>query len=324
LVNGKPVFVDTSASTWQPLTTTDRPTKLGVALPGNAVVGGSSVDGRIPVIDPAGKSLLLIAAGGGAIQTPLDAGTYDRPYAAGDAVAVFDKDTGKIASFDAQGRPHGHLVLGGDARMTQGDDGRVYVDTTDGLQSVVMDPDGTLTSVPTSDQIPPVYRAAPASTSAPSVLPANVTPTTTETIPAAPDTVTIPATIPVTTTAAGGDAAGGGTGGGSAAGETSTKAKGPTSTKPLPGAPPGSPTVDVLGATALSNGRARVHIAVHGAGPVFCHVFFNSVERAATKCSGEMDLTATGIPPHQLYDIYVLGVNSKGTGNPGRRGRLTL
>jgi hypothetical protein len=319
LMNGKPGFVDTSASMWQPLTTKDRPVKLGVDLPANAIVGGSSVAGRIPVINPAAQDLLLIAVGGGAIHVPLGAGNYDRPSTAGDAVAVFDKDTGKIATFDAQGKPHSKMVLRGDARMTQGDDGRVYVDSTDGLESIVMDPDGTLTSVPTSDQIPPVYRAAPAPTSAQSLPPANVAPTTTETIPPAPETVTLPPT-----TTEGGNAAGGGGADGSAAGGTSTKPKGPTSTKPLPGAPPGSPTVDVLGATALSNGQARVHIAVHGKGPVFCHVFFNSVERAATKCTGEMDVTATGIPPHQLYDIYVLGVNSKGTGNPGRRGQLTM
>lgn len=321
LLNGRPVFVDTTASTWQPLTSTERPTKLNVPLPANAIVGGSSVDGRIPVIDPAAKRLLLIAATGAVLPVPLGPGDYDRPYTAGGTVGVLETTTGRLTSYDAQGDKVQERALGGTVRMTQGDDGRVYADAVDGSQSVVMDEDGTLTPVRTGNVVPPTY-TSPVPTTVSSLPPANVTVTTTETIPAAPDTVIIetPASTPDVGANGG---TGGGTGGG-AGGSSSSKPNKPTSTKPLPGAPPGSPTVDVLSATSLGGGRARVHISVHGEGPVFCHVFFNSVERAAAQCSGVMDVTATGIPPHQLYDVYVLGVNAKGMGNPGRRAELAL
>ncbi|WP_133847768.1 hypothetical protein [Labedaea rhizosphaerae] len=315
LLDGKPVFVDTDTSTVHPLTTKDRPTKLGVRLPGNALIGGSSVDGRIPVIDPVGNRLLLVAVGGDVMRVPLAPGKYERPCTAGDAVAVVDENTGTVTSYDATGNRRATHILSGNARATQGDDGRVYVDSADGLKSVVMDPNGTLTPVPTSDQIPPVYKEAPSTTTPPPPSP-TITPTTTETIPATPDTVTLTPTAPP-----GGTSGGTGGTGSSAAGST-TKPKGPTSTKPLPGAP--GPTVDVLSATPLGDGKARVRVSVRGGGSAFCHVFFNSVERAAAKCTGQTDITATGIPAHQLYDVHVLGVNDKGTGNPGRRVQVAL
>jgi hypothetical protein len=35
-----------------------------------------------------------------------------------------------------------------------------------------------------------------------------------------------------------------------------------------------------------------------------------------------MPITATGLPEHTLFDIYVIATNAKGTGIPGRRGVL--
>jgi hypothetical protein len=91
---------------------------------------------------------------------------------------------------------------------------------------------------------------------------------------------------------------------------------------PPPGPPADRPTVDVLSATASGPGQATVEIRVSGPGPVFCHVFFNSVERAATRCEGTMTVVANGLAPNMTYDVYVLGTNAAGTGAPGRRAVL--
>jgi hypothetical protein len=78
----------------------------------------------------------------------------------------------------------------------------------------------------------------------------------------------------------------------------------------------------VLSAAATGPGQATIEIKVSGAGPVFCHVFFNSVERAATRCDGTMTVVANGLAPNMTYDVYVLGTNAAGTGVPGRRAVL--
>jgi hypothetical protein len=69
---------------------------------------------------------------------------------------------------------------------------------------------------------------------------------------------------------------------------------------------------------------ATVRVRVGGTGPVFCHVYFNSVERAAAPCAGTADLPVRGLSPATLYDVYVLGTNARGTGQPGRRAQLRL
>jgi hypothetical protein len=323
LLGERPVFVDVTAGTWQPLG--DRgagpSVALGVALPANAAVGAASVGGRLPVIDPAGRRLLLLAGRGDVRTVPLGAGHFGRPVATGGAVVVADNDTGEVTSYDGDGQRRAAVTVAGGVRLTTGDDGRVYADSTDGLQSVVMDDDGTLTAVHTTGDAPPTYRK-PEPTQVASRPPATVAPTTTETIPPAPETVTVQVTPTTAEIAATGTTgAGGATPAGPAAG---TPPRTPSTTQPPPGPPPGSPTVDVLSAAAGDPGQASIQIRVSGAGPVFCHVYFNSIERAATNCSGTMRVVANGLAAQTVYDIYVLGTNAKGTGIPGRRAQLRM
>ena len=293
-----------------------------MTLPANAAVGATAVGGRLPIVDPAGRRLLLVAGRGDVITVPLGAGHFGRPAATGGAVAVVNNDTGEITSYDGNGRRRAGITVAGNAvRLTTGDDGRVYADSTDGLQSVVMDDDGTLTSVRTTGDKPPSYQR-PAPTGAASLPPATVAVTTTETIPPAPETVTVQVT-PTTAEPAATSAAGG-TPAAPVATGTGTPPRPPSSTQPPPGPPPGSPTVDVLSAAATGPDQASIQIRVSGAGPVFCHVYFNSVERAATNCGGTMQVIATGLAANTRYDIYVLGTNAKGTGIPGRRAQLQM
>jgi hypothetical protein len=320
VLNGKPGFVDVTASTWQELSErgADKPVELDLALPANAAVGPVAVGDRLAIVDPTQRRLLLVPLRGKSISVPLgDSGTFGAPTSTGAAVGVVDTDTGTITTFDRNGRQRAELTLpGGGIGLITGADGRAYADATDGLQSAVMDADGTLTLVRTTDGPAPTYESAEAAPSV-SLPPATVAVTTTETIPPVPETVTVEVTP--STNAPGGTGAPPGTTGTTPAGNPPA-----TSTRPAPGPPAGSPTVDVVSASASGPGQATIEITVTGEGPVYCHVYFNSVERAATRCEGTMTIVANGLAPGLHYDIYVLGTNAKGTGGPGKRGNVQL
>ena len=314
VLDGRPGFVDLTAGTWQELEGGGEPVPLGEPLPPNATVAATDVGGRLAVVNPAGRRLLLIAPGGDVVAVPLGDGTFGTPLSTGGAVAVVDADTGTLTSYDAKGRKRAEFSVGGEVRLTTGADGRGYADSADGLQTVVIDTDGTLTAVLTTGEPPPSYRP-PAQTPSATLPPATVPPTTTETVPPAPETVT--ETVTPTTTTPPPPA---GTPPPAATGTSTSRP--PGGGDPPPGPPADRPTVDVLSATASGPGQATVEIRVSGPGPVFCHVFFNSVERAATRCEGTMTVVANGLAPNMTYDVYVLGTNAAGTGTPGRRAVL--
>ena len=313
-LNGAPAFVDFTASTWQPLTDAGlgRSTRLSVTLPADAQVGTTSAAGQIPIIDPDSLHLYLISAAGSVLTVPLGTGHFSAPMATANATAVINTDTSTITSYTATGARRASIpVPGGTVTLTPGNDGRGYADSVDGLQTVVVAPDGALTLVSTTNRPPPTYQT-PAPVAALSLPPATVALPTTETIPPAPNTVTVDPTPDA-------DAPPPGSASGTSGATTTRK---PTATSPPPGPPPGSPVVDVLSATATGADQATLQIRVTGDGPVFCHVFFNSVERAGTSCGGTMPVVVTGLPDHTLFDVYVIGTNAKGTGNPGRRATL--
>jgi hypothetical protein len=172
-----------------------------------------------------------------------------------------------------------------------------------------MDDDGTLTAVSTTGD-PPLTYQPPSPTPSVSLPPATVAVTTTETVPPVPETITVEA--PPTT----GEPPDAGLP------STTTDISPPATAGPTASAPPDRPTVDVLSAEANGSGQATIQIRVSGTDPVFCHVYFNSVERAATKCAGTMTVVANDLAPATTYDIYVLGTNAVGTGVPGRRAVL--
>lgn len=316
VLDGRAGFVDVTAGTWQELGAAGEPVRLGESLPPNAAVAARDVGGRLAIVDPARHRLLLIAPGGDAVAVPLGDRNVGPPLSTGAAVAVVDVDTGALTSYDAKGRRRAELtVASGEIRLTTGADGRGYADSADGLQTVVMDDDGTLTSVHTTGEPPPTHRPPEATPSA-TLPPATVAPTTTETVPPAPETVTETVTPTTTTTPPAGTPPPAATGTGSP--------RPPAGDNPDdPPAPPADrPKVDVLSAAAAGPGQATLEIGVSGPGPVFCHVFFNSVERAATTCDGTMTVVANGLAPNMTYDVYVLGTNAAGTGVPGRRAVL--
>lgn len=332
LLGGHPVLLDITAATVQPV---DRrgagePTRLGLSLPPNALLGPADAGGRLPVLDPGGRRLLLLRPDGDAVAVPVGRGRFDRPVSGGDAVVLVDQDSGRVVSVDSRGRTRGAAVIPtGGIRTTRGEDGRVYADATDGRQSVVMDGDGTLTAVAYGGPAP-TYRSpvpvppttTPAPTTTPPPAPTTATPPTpdpTTTAPPAADPTTAapattrapatPATPPPTTRA-----------------PAPTSAPTPTRTPSQPGGAEGGtgvPTVDVLAARATGATEVTLRLRVTGGGPVFCHVYVNSVERAALPCAGTREVPVGGLCP-ALYDVYVLGTNARGTGQPGRRVQVRL
>jgi hypothetical protein len=292
---GRPGFVDVTAGRWVPLEG-GSPVTFGVPLPANALVGAVAVAGRLAIIDPAARKLLLV--GGSTVSVPLGDGRLGVPVSTGTAAAVLTGET--LTSYDASGHRRAEVTVPGGLSLTLGPDNRAYADSPDGLQTVVMDPDGTLTVVPTTGDTPPSYQS-PAATPTAAPPPATVAATTTETIPPEPETVTVPGPPPSTTT---------------------QPPPGDPPPAPPPGPPSGPPTIDVVSASSPGPGEAMVKFTVSGTGPVFCHVFFNSVERAAAQCEGTMQVDVKGLSPNTKYDIYVLGTNAAGTGTPGHRGLL--
>ncbi len=313
VLEGRPGFVDITAGTWQELEGAGEPVRLGESLPPNAAVAATGVGGRLAIVDPAERRLLLIAPGGDVVAVPLGDGTFGPPLSSGGAVAVVNADTGALTSYDGRGRKRAEFAVGGEVRLTTGADGRGYADSADGLQSVVLDTDGTLTAVHTTGEPPPSYQPQEPTPSA-TLPPATVAPTTTETVPPAPETVTETVT-PTTTTTTIPPA------GTPPPADTGTP-RPPGGSDPPPAPPANRPKVDVLSAKSTGPGQATLEIKVSGPGPVFCHVFFNSVERAATKCEGTMTVVASGLAPNMTYDVYVLGTNAAGTGVPGKRAVL--
>ncbi len=333
LLGGHPVLVDITAGTVRPVSGrgAGTATPLGVRLPPNARIGSADAGGRLPVVDPGGRRLLLLRPGADALAVPLPEGRFDRPVSGGDAVALVDQDTGRVASYDSRGRSRGAAVIRtGGIRTTRGDDGRVYADATDGRQSVVMDGDGTLTAVRYGGPAPR-YRSpvpvptttVPAPARATTPAPAPDAPTTAAPAPTTPEltpeptpqptpapTTTVPAPTAVAPTAS-----------------RPTAAPTPSPTPAQPGGASGGggvPVADVLAARVSGAAEIAVRLRVTGAGPVFCHVFFNSVERLASSCAGTVELRVPGLSRPARYDIYVLGTNARGTGEPGRRLQLRL
>lgn len=296
---GRAGFLDLTAGRWLPLDG-GKPVALGTPLPATAVVAAEAVAGRFAVVDAGARTLLL--AGRATVTVPLGDGRIGAPVSTGAAVAVPTGDT--LTSYTATGERRASVTVPGGLSPARASDGRVYADSADGLRTVVMDRDGALTVVPTTGDTPSSY-APPAPTPSATVPPATVAVTTTETVPPAPETVTVPAPPTTTTTT-----------------ETAAGPGGGEQPPPPPAPPTDPPTVDVLSASSPGPGTATVRFQVSGGGPVFCHVFFNSVERAAAKCAGTMVVDVNGLSPDTTYDIYVLGTNAAGTGDPGKRGLL--
>jgi hypothetical protein len=134
------------------------PVRVTNPLPPGAEVAANDAAGRLPVLAPGGRLLLVdtswVAApgrtAGGPVTVALGAGRYRSPVATDDAVAVLDLTRSRVLTFGRDGsrRRAAPVAAPADsARVVRGGDGKVYVDDATGAHTLVVDPDGAMTTV---------------------------------------------------------------------------------------------------------------------------------------------------------------------------------
>ena len=138
---------------------------LGTRLGDDVKVAPADAAGKLPVVRPADRSLLLIdttrlAPGrepGAPRTVKLDSDDVSAPATAGRAVAIVDQRNDKLITYDAEGKriASTDLPAGSTVRLSRAQDGRVYADvdgTTD--RAVVVDGTGEINEVPLTDPVP--------------------------------------------------------------------------------------------------------------------------------------------------------------------------
>ncbi len=118
-------------------------TSLGVTLSATAQVADNAVDGRLAILDPDARKLVLIDTAGrsGPVTVSLGQGTYTKPVAVSHTVAVVDQTSHRVLTYDSQGKQTGTTSVPGPTgspRLSAGQDGRIYVDGPDGSHVLVV------------------------------------------------------------------------------------------------------------------------------------------------------------------------------------------
>lgn len=118
-------------------------TPLGVTVSTTAQVADNAVDGRLAVLDPGARKLVLIDAEGRSVPVtvPLGQGTYTGPVAVSHTVAVVDQTSHRMLTYDSRGKQTGVTPVPGPTgspRLTAGQDARIYVDSPDGSHVLVV------------------------------------------------------------------------------------------------------------------------------------------------------------------------------------------
>jgi fibronectin type III domain protein len=161
-VSDRLVFVDTTRDTVQVVEPDGlgEPRDLGIDAHDDASLASTDVGGRLAILD--GRRMHLVDAGLGTagidraapVTIDLGAGEYAGPVSTGDVVAVVNRTTNTLTTYDRAGKPKQTKEIPaeqGDPRLTRGEDDRIYVDGAEGEHVVVVDTDGELTDVPIED-----------------------------------------------------------------------------------------------------------------------------------------------------------------------------
>jgi hypothetical protein len=167
VVSDRLVFVDTTRDTVHVVEKDGlgAPRELGVDARDDARLASTDVAGRLAILD--GQQMHLADAGLGTaglekakpVTVDLEDGEYAGPVSTGSVVAVVNRTTNTLLTYDSQGTRKQTKELPpekGDPRLTRGEDDRIYVDSASGEHVVVVDKDGELTDVPiTEDGVRP-------------------------------------------------------------------------------------------------------------------------------------------------------------------------
>lgn len=157
LVDGRPAFVDQFTGRLHVIDgdSLGEGVDLGVPLRPGFRPAARDTDGRLAILDDG--SLILVDTRTTPVTTktvPLGSGDFQGPVSTGDVVAVVDVRKGAVLTFDAAGTRLDSEPIddknGGDPRLSQGEDDRIYVEDGGGTQVLVVATDGTVTDVDTS------------------------------------------------------------------------------------------------------------------------------------------------------------------------------
>ena len=292
LVSDKPEFVDTTAGQIRPVGTSGLgdPVPIGVPLSPAARPATNDTSGRVAVLDQSKNRMYLVdphapAAPPVTVRLP-DTGTFEGPVASGSVVALIDRTDSTLLTFDRTGRQRSATPIpkqAGAPRLTRGADGRIYVDTFDGTDVLVVDPNGKVVNVPVG---PPETSPTAGPTTTPNApsTPA-VPPSTHPTVPPVP--TTHPTPPPVTR----------------------------TPPPPVPATPPGAP-LDVA-ATARPGGATVTWAAAADNRSTIkeYRVSWSGGSAGTTVVSGRARrATVTGLTDGARYTFTVVAVNAAGAG----------
>ncbi len=169
IVDGRPAFIDLFTSS---LHTVDGGSfgpgiPLGVSLSPNSRPAARDLGGKVAILDPVRRSLLLVdtkTQPAKPVTVALPAGDYDGPVSTGDVVALVDRQKGTVLTFGVDGARKDEKPIKqktGQPRLSRGEDERVYVEDSDGTQVLVVDKGGEVRDVvvagkpATTTQVPP-------------------------------------------------------------------------------------------------------------------------------------------------------------------------
>jgi hypothetical protein len=170
VVGGQPEFLDTSAGQLHRVDAggLGPGVPLGVAVSPGSRPAATDVAGRVAILDPANKHMQLVDPGSPVVKpvtVVLPDGDYDGPVSTGSAVALVDRQDNTLLTYGADGKQADAKPIpreSGAARLTSGEDNRVYVEGPDGTHVLVVDHDGKVTDVPVVGQQPGTKPVIPA------------------------------------------------------------------------------------------------------------------------------------------------------------------
>ncbi|MBB4906434.1 fibronectin type III domain-containing protein [Actinophytocola algeriensis] len=152
VVHDEVVFVDTTSDT---LHTVEKDglgegRDLGMDASDDAVLADTDVDGRVAILDANRIHLVDTESDREPVRVDLPDGDYAGPVSTGEVVAVVDRKTDTLFTYDGVGDLQRKELPAesGDPRITRGEDDRLYVDGEEGEHVVVVDQDGEFTDVP--------------------------------------------------------------------------------------------------------------------------------------------------------------------------------
>lgn len=155
LVADQPWFVDTTTGALRPVGAAGLgdPVPLGTAVSAQSQPAANDVSGRVAILDQPGRRLYLVDAAhpGKPVVVPLPDGDYSDPVSTGQVVALVDRKSGTLLTYDATGRLVASKPIppeSGTPRLSRGEDARVYVDGGQGEHVLVVDHDGKIVDVP--------------------------------------------------------------------------------------------------------------------------------------------------------------------------------